>query len=66
VSRDNPLIVNIKGDTTIKANFEIIQYTLKVENNGNGVTNPTGEHLYECGEEILIYAAPVECYTFMN
>jgi len=56
----------MSDDTTIIANFEIIQYTLKVENDGNGTTTPMDENIYDCGEEIIIEATPEECYSFKN
>jgi len=54
------------SDTTINANFDIIQYTLIVENDGNGTTNPIDENLFDCDEDIVITATPNECYTFVN
>jgi len=58
--------LKIKSDTTITANFEIIQYTLKVEIEGNGTTTPLGENLIDCDEEVEIYAIPDECNIFKN
>ena len=54
------------GDVTIKANFAIIQYTLTVNNNGNGGAAPSGIQTVNYGTCTNITAIPNAGYQFVN
>lgn len=65
----NPLVANTTaslflGNTTIKANFVIINYSLTVSNDGHGSTTPTGTSTVNYGVPTQIAATPSSGYQF--
>ena len=54
------------GNATIQAHFAVIQYTLTVNNDGNGSTTPSGATIVNCGVNTTITAIPNTGYQFVN
>ncbi|MFC1584315.1 hypothetical protein ACFL5V_02070 [Fibrobacterota bacterium] len=56
--------VTLTGDAEVRAMFSIITYSLTVENDGNGSTNPSGSQTVDYGAATQIGAAPNPGYSF--
>jgi hypothetical protein len=54
------------GNTTIRANFTAVNYTLTMTNDGNGATNPTGSVSVGYGVAQTISATASSGYAFAN
>jgi alpha-tubulin suppressor-like RCC1 family protein/predicted small secreted protein len=54
------------GSAIIQANFTLNQYTLMVNNSGNGSTTPSGNVIVNSGANISITATPNTNYHFVN
>jgi len=62
--KDNPIIVIMNADKTIKANF-VRQYTLTITSGTGGITDPTpGTYTFDVGAEVTISAIPENGYRF--
>jgi len=54
-------------DKEIMAHFEIYEYELEINIEGEGSTDPEeGTHIYEHGEEVTVEAIPEEGWKFIN
>lgn len=58
--------VTINGDTAVHAVFQKIEYTLEVSHLGEGVTNPSGASIRECGDVVEISAEAAPCWEFVG
>jgi hypothetical protein len=66
ISSANTTVTVTSGDATIRANFEISQYTLSVTNDGNGTTEPSGDIMVNHGVSTSITATPNTDCLFIN
>jgi len=65
-SLENPLIITIDSDKSIKANF-IRQYTLTLTSGFGGTVNPLpGTYFYDKGSVVKVTAIPDAHYRFMG
>lgn len=58
--------VTINGDTAVHAVFQKIEYTLEVSHLGEGITNPSGASIRECGDVVEISAEAAPCWEFVG
>ncbi len=58
--------VTINGDTAVHAVFQKIEYTLEVSHLGEGVTNPSGASIRDCGDVVEISAEAAPCWEFVG
>jgi hypothetical protein len=63
----NPISITVVSDTSVKANFEPIQYTLTTQTgSGLGTISPLGSYSYTYGSSVTLTATPGTDYRFLN
>ncbi len=64
-SSEEEITLTIEENMEITANFEINEYDLTINTEGEGSTTPSnGTHTYEYGEKVVVEASPAEDWYF--